>query len=335
MYPLCDSIAFVRTVQIGDRQCSVLGFGCGAVVGRVGRRQSLRAMEIAWDAGINFFDTARSYGYGEAEGVLGGFLAGRREQAIVSTKFGIQPHAPSTLKRLAKPPVRALLKVVPQARGLVRRAATTPSAGGHFSVAELRSSLEESLRQLRTDYVDFLFLHEAPASALAMDDLMAELEDLRTAGKLRCVGTSSDAALTQQFMVEGVPPPLTALQFAANIFDLGATTVSQHAAARGIFLVANHPFGGANGIEKTRERLTALASDEALESGLRAKLREIPLHTLLPEVLFGVVLRGTGIHTLVPSMLHEENLRANIAAIDSTRFTEEEIATLRKHLLTP
>jgi len=45
-------------------------------------------MGVGWDAGIRFFDTARSYGFGEAEGVLGDFLKGKRDQAVVATKPG-------------------------------------------------------------------------------------------------------------------------------------------------------------------------------------------------------------------------------------------------------
>ena len=70
----------------GEIRASVLGFGCGSVMGRVGREESLRAMNVAWDAGITLFDTARSYGFGEAEAVLGEFLSGKREQAVIATK---------------------------------------------------------------------------------------------------------------------------------------------------------------------------------------------------------------------------------------------------------
>src|SRR5580704_5522793 len=55
----------------GSLRTSVLGFGCGSVMGRVGRSASLRAMDAAWESGITLFDTARSYGFGEAEAVGG------------------------------------------------------------------------------------------------------------------------------------------------------------------------------------------------------------------------------------------------------------------------
>src|ERR1700693_2773414 len=65
-----DRIESMRHSTCGEIRTSVLGFGCGSVLGRVGRGASLRAMHIAWDAGIPLFDTARSYGSGDAEAVL-------------------------------------------------------------------------------------------------------------------------------------------------------------------------------------------------------------------------------------------------------------------------
>src|SRR5580658_10577636 len=97
----------MRQSVCGETRTSALGFGCGSVMGRVGRGASLRAMNAAWEAGITLFDTARSYGFGEAEAVLGEFLRGKREQAVVATKFGIAPRKLSPLKRVAVPIVRA------------------------------------------------------------------------------------------------------------------------------------------------------------------------------------------------------------------------------------
>lgn len=70
---------------------TALGFGCSAMGGRVSTRQSLVALGAAYDAGITLYDTARSYGYGQAETILGNFLRGRRDTVVISTKFGILP----------------------------------------------------------------------------------------------------------------------------------------------------------------------------------------------------------------------------------------------------
>jgi len=308
----------------------VLGFGCGAVMGRVGRKDSLRAMEGAWDAGVTLFDTARSYGYGEAEGLLGEFLRGKRQKAVISTKFGIWPQKQSVLKQVAKPVVRAMLRVVPAARGAVRRGVAGEIQGGQFTPAVLRASLEESLRRLRTEYVDLLFLHEGTRTAMENDDLMAELAVAVSEGKVRRAGISADAATVTEAIERG-PQVLGAMQFAANLFDLGVTQVTREN-PRELFFVANHPFGGVQGVEKTKAALAEMAGDVSLPVELRGKLSEGG-RQVFAEVIFGAILRGTGIHALVPSMLREENLRANLAAVESTRFSEEEIELVRQRMI--
>src|SRR5580692_9037567 len=111
-----------------------LGFGCSAVMGRVGRKASLAALAAAYDAGVIFYDTARSYGYGESEALLGEFLRGRRDQVLLSTKFGILPTPASPLKRALKPIARTLLQLAPSARKAMQRQLNTMSSAGHFSV---------------------------------------------------------------------------------------------------------------------------------------------------------------------------------------------------------
>jgi len=320
----------MRYVECGEIRSSVLGFGCGAVMGRVGRVDSLRAMEAAWDAGVTLYDTARSYGYGEAEGLLGEFLRGKREKAVISTKFGIWPRKQSLLKQVARPIVRAALRVMPSARSVVRRGAAGEMQGGQFTPAVLRASLEESLRQLKSDYIDLLFLHEGTRTAMQNDDLMAALELVVSEGKVRRAGISTDAATVAEAIERG-PQVLGAMQFAANLFDLGVTA-STRENPRGLFFVANHPFGGVQGVEATKAILAEMANDASLPTEMRGKLSE-SRPQLFAEVIFGTILRGTGIHALVPSMLREENLRANVAAVESTRFTSDELELVRQRMI--
>ncbi|HEY0264327.1 MAG TPA: aldo/keto reductase [Granulicella sp.] len=315
----------------GAKDFPALGFGCGAVLGRVGRRDSLRAMEAAWDAGITLFDTARSYGYGEAEGLLGEFLAGRREQATVMTKFGIWPERQGTLKSLAKPVVRGLLRLAPGARSLVRRGAAGQMTANQFTVPVLRASLEESLRRLRTDYVDVLFLHAAPASALEQDDLMAELERVVAEGKVRRAGLSAEPEVIGLALDRGLPV-LQTMQFPVNVFGLGITQRTQAADEDAPLFVANHPFGGVLRVEESRRMIAELSTSENLPPDLREKLSG-GSNLLLADVIFSLILRGTGIDTVVPAMMKVENLRTNAEAIAKSRFTEAEVALLRERFL--
>lgn len=303
-----------------------LGFGCSAVMGRVGRRASLAALAAAYDAGITFFDTARSYGYGESEALLGEFLRGRRDSVLLSTKFGILPSPASPLKRALKPAARALLQLAPSARQAMQRQLAAQSSPGHFSVAALHASLDASLRALRTDYVDFFFLHEPPASVLQQQDLFAALDQLVVAGKVRRCGIASQPEIIEAALAAH-PPTLKTVQFPCNLFSLGGAD-RLAAAGSDLLAIANHPFGGAAGVARGKALLTSLAGAPETPSALREKLRPAD-DGALADLVLNAITRDTGIQIVVPSMLRLDHLRVNLAAIERSRFSSEELRWLR------
>jgi len=314
----------MQQVEFAEIRCSALGFGCASVMGRVGRRDSLRAMHKAWDEGITLFDTARSYGYGEAEGLLGEFLAGRRGDATVVTKFGILPRAQPRWKTALKPAVRTALNLMPQARTMVRRIVGKDLSAGHFDVSAMRSSLEESLRQLRTDYVDVLLMHLPFEGFTTLSDLMEELEAVVREGKARRVGIS-----TVPWMLARVPPVLTAVQMPVSLLGLSEARAALPECS-GRLLMTNQPFGG-NRVGQMMEMLSAIATDKTLPATLREKLRGDPRERLA-ELVFGAIQKEIAPQAIVASMLRLEDLRANIAAMGSTRFTAADIRLVRQHV---
>jgi aryl-alcohol dehydrogenase-like predicted oxidoreductase len=157
---------------------------------RTGRRDSVRLLETAFDAGITHYDVARSYGHGEAESALGDFLAGRRDSVTVATKLGMEPPPRSRRLAVAKGVARAAVAVVPPLRRLARERAARMVQVGRFAVPEARASLETSLRELRTDYLDLLLLHEVRPPDLS-DDLLGFLEDRVRDGTVRAFGIAT------------------------------------------------------------------------------------------------------------------------------------------------
>ena len=354
----------------GIPDASVLGLGCAAMMGSAGRRESLAALAAASDAGINFFDTARSYGYGASEGLLGEFFQSnaRRDQVVLCTKFGILP-AEHSWKQTVKPLARGLLKLFPALRGAARKQAGQLSSANHFSVAVLRASLETSLRELKTDYVDLLLMHAAPIAVLAQQDLLEELARLVAEGKVRMAGISGELDVIAATL-EQRPPVLQTAQFACNLANFGfldrmgaphldsemwvsadripaepgaphldsemwvsAASVGSRppTSSNPIFLVANHPFGGAAGIAESRRRIATLRDAPELPAELRAKLDPAdPL--LLPEVVLNAILVGTGIGAVVPAMIQPHHLQSNCRAIADCRFTPAELAQIRRAL---
>jgi len=184
-------------------ESTVLGFGCAPILGAVGGKTAGRALACALDCGVNHFDVARSYGYGEAEAYLGRFLAGRRDQVVIASKFGIRATRKAALLRPIKPLVRALrdLRDLRKPAGdppVTAAAAPAAPRADPFhervplTAAAMRHSLERSLKALRTDYLDLFFVHEPTGSLERIDELAAAAESLKDQGKIRGWGLAFD-----------------------------------------------------------------------------------------------------------------------------------------------
>jgi aryl-alcohol dehydrogenase-like predicted oxidoreductase len=321
----------MRTVPLGDAgmRSSALGFGCSAILGRAGRKASLAALAAAYDAGITFYDTARSYGYGESETLLGEFLRGHRDSVILSTKFGIVPAQTSLFKRTIKPLARKLLQLAPVVRKAMQKQIGAQFSANNFTVPVLRSSLETSLRKLQTDYVDLLFMHSAPVSALQQEDLLAELEKLVAGGKIRRFGVSSHPPVIEAALNAG----MRTVQFPCNLFDL-AMEEKLSGYGSNLIAVANHPFGGAQRVSECKTLLTTLAQSSETPAALRDKLRDLD-DAVLADIVLNAITRDTNIQVVIPSMMQLDHLYANIAAIEHTRFSSEELHWLRQAIAAP
>ena len=306
-------------------QVSELGFGCAAIGGRSSRRQSLAALGAAYDAGITLYDTARSYGYGQSESVVGEFARGRRERLVLCTKFGILPGKQGGWKQQLKPVARAALRVFPGLRKTVQRQVGDQFVGGQFTVAVLRTSFEASLRELKTEYVDMLLLHAAPATVLEQDDLLEAMGRLVESGKVRMAGISGELPVISQYFVQR-PRELMTAQFALNLASLSFIEETQRNSD--LLLVGNHPFGGPSGAAGGKALVEKLYRSMELPLELREKLDPADPQ-VLPELVLNCVLRGTGLAAVVPAMMQARHIASNVAAVEICRFSTEELESLR------
>lgn len=149
-------------------QVSAIGFGCMGLSGTYGPlAQDIDPISLvhqALDLGYTLFDTAPIYGGGSNEALLGSALAGRREQVVLSTKFGF------ALKD-----------------GRIDGVDSSP--------AHIRQSVEHSLRELRTDVIDILFQHRVDPQ-VPIEETVGAMAELVTAGKVRFLGLSEASAAT-------------------------------------------------------------------------------------------------------------------------------------------
>ncbi len=174
-----------------------LGFGTASILGRVGERQSVAALTSAYDLGIRHFDTARSYGWGEAEGLVGRVLSRcPRDSYTLVTKCGLVPIRNSRLFSMTRQIARPIYRRLGVGQSVMKRAVSTASLqpSPTSDVAALRASLDLSLRALRTDYVDTLLLHNfVPGQPL--DDVVEWFRKEREAGRIRRYGFSVEGDL--------------------------------------------------------------------------------------------------------------------------------------------
>ena len=189
-----------------------LGFGCASLMASLDRAGSLAVLDAAFGAGIRHFDVAPSYGYGEAEAVLGEFLEGRREACTIATKFGIEPPPRALAQGAMKRMARRAAGLVPALRPVLRAAAhsmTAAPTGRRFEPAAAAASLDRSLRALRADRVDVLLMHEPGADEVRDDAVRAFLADAVASGRAGAVGVGlgadADPGETAR-MIDRLPP---------------------------------------------------------------------------------------------------------------------------------
>ena len=147
---------------------SAVAFGAWALGGwRWGgsdEKTSIAALHAAFDAGINFIDTAPAYGFGYGEEVVGKAIQGRRDQVILATKCG-----------LAWNTTKGTLFFISDEKG--RNDAGQYRIHKTLDPDQVRSDLEGSLRRLRTDHVD-LYLTHWQDTTIPIEETMSLLLDM-------------------------------------------------------------------------------------------------------------------------------------------------------------
>ncbi len=159
----------MRYVPFGNTDLTVsqLGFGVWTVAttwwGITDRQLGVDLLRQAYDLGVTFFDTADTYGDGFGEEIMAEALGDVRDKIVIATKGGYNWYEHT------------------ERRGQQERP-------HDWRPEFVRYSVEQSLRRLKTDHIDFWQAHNAKMDAIDDDALFAVLDDLKAEGKLRYYG---------------------------------------------------------------------------------------------------------------------------------------------------
>lgn len=204
------------TLRQTDLKVSRVALGTMTFGGQTSEVESCRILDAALDAGINFIDTANVYNKGASEEILGRALEGRRHRVVLATK------------------VYNKMGEGPDMQGLSRQA--------------ILRGVEDSLRRLRTDYIDVYYLHQ-PDWSVPIEETLEAMDALVRQGKVRYPASSNYAAWQVVQMIEiarrnGYQPAV----ITQPMYNLLARGIEQEflamARAYNVSIVAYNPLAG-------------------------------------------------------------------------------------------
>jgi aryl-alcohol dehydrogenase-like predicted oxidoreductase len=307
---------------------SEMGFG-GARIGGLlaqdgGRATSLKTLEAACDAGINFFDTADMYSQGESEILVGKAFRNKRDRVFIATKGGYslprQKRLIQFIKPFAKPIVRAL--------GL-RRSAVPASLSGtvsqDFSPGYLREAVEASLRRLQSDHIDLYQLHSPPREELTgsrLQDALGLLGRLKTEGKIREYGIALDSVYDAVHCLD--MEGLASLQMPFGLMDLQALDgVFDKVSERQLGIIARGCFGG-GALKQSLTEAELRASEPQWERALQIKRLAEQMQRSALEAALQFALSIERISVTILGMRTPEHVATNLQYYAAKPLSNEE-----------
>ena len=312
-----------RNLGNTDIQVSEVGFGVWTVStgwwGEVIDDRSIRLLRQAQDRGINYFDTADTYGSGKGETLLADAFGHMRDEVVISTKIGYDFYNNT------------------ERRGQQARPQD-------WSEDFIRFALEQSLERLGTDYVDFLQLHNTKMDAVENDELFGLMDRFVEEGKVRAYGVALGPKIG--WLDEGVKAmherDLAAVQMIYNVLeqDPGRELI-EAGRETDTSLVVRVPHSSGMLEGNYDENTTFGENDhrrhrpkEWLTEGLK-KVEQLSFLTESGERTLGqaalkFVLASPEVSSTLPNIYGEEQIEEFAATSETPDLTEEELDHIKE-----
>ena len=301
-----------RTLGNTGISVSEIGFGAwgigGNSYGTTDDKESKKALLRAFELGINFFDTSDLYGDGHSEKLIGESLSKCRNKIVIVTKGGTLSHTGVHM---------------PQ----------------DFSVKHIRSALENSLKRLKTDYVDLYLLHSPTLSDIT-DELVKLLEEFKDQGKIKEIGVSVRSPADGLAILDS--DYFKAIEVNFNMIDQRALEIGlfEKASPKEVGTIIRTPLcfgyltGKLTGDEKfigidhrknwTKEQLKTWANSSDLFSVLNNNGNRTPAQLALKFCL-----SFDAVSVVIPGMLNCKEVEENCKTSELKNLSKEEIKQIR------
>lgn len=293
-----------------------LGCGCSTFGGSVSKKNALRTLEVCYNEGIIYYDVARSYGYGMAEGIVGEFIGSKRPNIILASKFGIEAPKSFPFKSLITGTARFIKNKIPGAGKALKSASNRALEKKIFTPQMVIDSLNKSLKELNTDYLDLFICHESTFEEMLNDDVKAVLETEKDKGKIRVIGTNLNNEHEREKLLVSNHSP-SALQIPLSFDSTFNSLVNKKEQINIVYSVMNlfNKFS-----EKQLSFLRKIKSEYSVFSTLENE-RELLLNLAFQKISSGVVLMSTTNEKHIKRNIQISKINANVA-IDNLAFNE-------------
>lgn len=207
----------VKNIDLGSSGLIVsnLGLGCmgmSAYYGETDEKESLAAIDLALELGVNFLDTAEIYGPFKNEILISKAIRGKREKFIIATKTGVEVDDDGSFR------------------------------GVNGSPSYIKKAIDRSLKHLETDYVDLYYIHRIDPN-VPIEETIGGMSELVKSGKVRYIGLSeaSSSTIRKAHSVH----PVSALQTEYSLFERSVEEngILETVNELGIGFVAYSPLG--------------------------------------------------------------------------------------------
>ena len=310
-----------RSLGSTDIQVSEVGFGVWTVStgwwGEVIDERSISLLRQARERGINYFDTADTYGSGKGETLLADAFGHMRDEVVISTKIGYDFYNNT------------------ERRGQQARPQD-------WSEDFIRFALEQSLRRLDTDYIDFLQLHNTKMDAVENDELFGLMDRFVEEGSIRSYGVALGPKIG--WLEEGVKAmqdrKISGLQMIYNVLeqDPGRELI-ETARETDTSLIVRVPHSSGMLEGNYDENTTFGENDhrrhrpkEWLTEGLK-KVEQLDFLTesgkrTLGQAALKFVLASPEVSSTLPNIYGEEQIEEFAATSETPDLTQEELDRL-------
>jgi aryl-alcohol dehydrogenase-like predicted oxidoreductase len=301
-----------RTLGRTGLNVSEIGFGCWAIggtsYGPTKDEESLEALETAWEHGVNFYDTADTYGHGHSETLLAQFLKKKpHHEIILATKVGWDFYHGGSKK--------------------------------NFDPDYIRFACEESLKRLAIETIDLYHLHNPSLELIQQGEAIGVLERLKAEGKIRFIGISIHKE--EEGLVALRDGRADTLQLIFNLLDQRMVArVFPEAKSKGIGIIAREPlacgiltgkYTAAHEFSKDDHRRRWTKEKLALDLKKLERLKTtLPTKRLsLVRAALEYVLDFEEVATVIPGAKTKAQVLENLLASEDPELRIEEASHLR------